>query len=259
MEYRKDFIELINSLKNEDNKNLRFVGLGNPNSKILIIGKECSFNLDKEQDRFLYKLENQDNLQQWIYNIENEIGLETLSYWENHPNLYNPLHPYKGQYNKVIRNNNDGTSETWVKYQKLIDQILQKNKPERIDFHKYAFITELSNIVMPSSRKSEETKESINIRCKKLFSHNFFKSFPVVIIHCGHYIRNYKINLEETFNQKFQRTDDDGDWINVHINGDRILLHTRHLSMCSDKLIERIAGNIRHCPKTCVNGNRIQL
>ena len=41
MEYRKEFIELIDSLKNENNKNLRFVGFGNPNSKILIIGKEC--------------------------------------------------------------------------------------------------------------------------------------------------------------------------------------------------------------------------
>lgn len=45
MEYRKEFIELIDSLKNENNKNLRFVGFGNPNSKILIIGKECSFDL----------------------------------------------------------------------------------------------------------------------------------------------------------------------------------------------------------------------
>ena len=72
MEYRKEFIDLIDSLKNEDDKNLRFVGLGNPNSKILIVSKECSFDIKKnEQDRFLYKLENQDNLQQWIYNIEN--------------------------------------------------------------------------------------------------------------------------------------------------------------------------------------------
>lgn len=52
MEYRKEFIALVNSLKNEDDKNLRFVGLGNPNSKILIISKECSFDLEKEQDRF---------------------------------------------------------------------------------------------------------------------------------------------------------------------------------------------------------------
>lgn len=44
MEYRKEFIELIDSLKNENDENLRFVGLGNPNSKILIIGKECSFD-----------------------------------------------------------------------------------------------------------------------------------------------------------------------------------------------------------------------
>lgn len=78
MEYRKEFIALVNSLKNEDDKNLRFVGLGNPNSKILIISKECSFDLEKEQDRFFYKLENQDNLQQWIYNIENPIDQDAL-------------------------------------------------------------------------------------------------------------------------------------------------------------------------------------
>lgn len=246
MEYKKEFIELIDSLKNENDENLRFVGLGNPNSKILIIGKECSFDLKKnEQDRFLYKLGNQDNLQQWIYNIENGIGQETLPCWENNPDLYNPLYPYKGQFNKVIRNNNDGTSRTWVQYQKLIDKILQKDKPEKIDFHKYAFITELSDYPMPSSKKSEKTKESINIRCKKFFSHDFFRTFPIIIVPCCHYIRDYKINLEETFNQKFQRTDDDGEWINVHRNGDRVLLHTRHLSMCSDRLIEKIASYIK--------------
>lgn len=245
MEYRKEFIELIDSLKNDHNKNLRFVGLGNPNSKILIISKECSFDLDKEQNRFLYKLENQNNLQQWIYNIENGIDLETLPCWENNPDLYNPLFPFKGQFNKVIHNNNDGTSQTWMQYQKLIDKILQKDKPERIDFHKYAFITELSDVPMPSSRKSKKTKESINIRCQKLLSHDFFKTFPVVIVPCGHYIRDYKINLEETFNQSYQRTNDDEEWINVHRNEDRLLLHTRHLSMCPNRLIERIAGYIK--------------
>ena len=170
MEYRKEFIELIDSLKNENDKNLRFVGLGNPNSKILIISKECSFRTSEEHDGFLYKLENQDNLQQWIDNIENGIGLKTLPCWENNPDLYNPLFPFKGQFNKVIRNNNDGTSRTWIQYQKLIDRVLQKNKPERIDFHKYAFITELSDIPI----KTQETKESINIRCQKLLSHDFF-------------------------------------------------------------------------------------
>lgn len=49
MEYRNEFIELIDSLKNKDNKSLRFVGLGNPNSKILIVSKECSFDSDKEE------------------------------------------------------------------------------------------------------------------------------------------------------------------------------------------------------------------
>lgn len=242
MEYRKEFVELIDSLSNEDDKNLRFVGLGNPNSNILIIGKECSF---ESEECFLYKLQNQDNLQQWIYNIENKIELETLPCWENNPDLYNPLFPYKGQFNKVIRNNNGGTSRTWVQYQKLIDRILQKDKPKMIDFHKYAFITELSDVPMPNSRKSEKTKESINIRCQKLLSHDFFKAFPVVIVPCGHYVRDYKINLEEIFNQKYQGTDDDGEWINVHNNGNRILLHTRHLSGCSNRLIEKIADYVK--------------
>lgn len=98
---------------------------------------------------------------------------------------------------------------------------------------------------MTSSRKTQETKASINIRCQKLLSHDFFKTFPFVLVHCGHYIRDYNINLEETFNQSYQSTDDDGDWINVHSNGDRLLLHTRHLSMCSDRLIEKIASYIK--------------
>ncbi len=245
MEYRKEFIALINSLKNEDDKNLSFVGLGNPNSKILIISKECSFDLGKEQDRFFYKLENQDNLQQWIYNIENPIDQDALPYWENNPDLYNPLFPFKGQFNRINRNNNGGTSQTWLQYQKLVDKILKKEKPVNIDFHKYAFITEFSDNPMPYSKKSEATEESISIRCKKLLSHEFFRTFPIVIVPCGHYIRDYNINLEETFNQSFQRTEDDGEWINVHVNGDRILLHTRHLSMCPDRLLDQIVSHIK--------------
>lgn len=72
MEYKKEFIELINNLKNEDNKNLRFVGLENPNSKILIIGKECSLDTNKKLEKLIYELENQANLKQWINNIEKE-------------------------------------------------------------------------------------------------------------------------------------------------------------------------------------------
>ena len=132
MEYRKEFIALINSLKNEDDKNLRFVGLGNPNSKILIISKECSFDLGKEQDRFFYKLENQDNLQQWIYNIENPIDQDALPCWESNPDLYNPLFPFKGQLNKINRNNNGGTSQTWLQYQKLVDlSLIHISEPTR--------------------------------------------------------------------------------------------------------------------------------
>lgn len=48
-----------------------------------------------------------------------------------------------------------------------------------------------------------------------------------------------------TFNQNYQRTDGDGEWINVHSNGGRLLLHTRHLSMCSNRLIEKIASYIK--------------
>ena len=136
MEYRKEFIALVNSLKNEDDKNLRFVGLGNPNSKILIISKECSFDLGKEQDRFFYKLENQDNLQQWIYNIENPIDQDTLPCWENNPDLYNPLFPFKGQLNKINRNNNGGTSQTWLQYQKLVDKILKKDPVDEEEYVK---------------------------------------------------------------------------------------------------------------------------
>ena len=50
MEYRKEFIELIDSLKNENNKNLRFVGFGNPNSKILIITRVRDKFCSKERE-----------------------------------------------------------------------------------------------------------------------------------------------------------------------------------------------------------------
>ena len=41
MEYSKEFIELINRLSPTNDEHLQFVGFGNPNSRILLIGKEC--------------------------------------------------------------------------------------------------------------------------------------------------------------------------------------------------------------------------
>lgn len=151
------------------------------------------------------------------------------------------------------RDENHGTNTTWYNYQKLIDKIraIDSNHPDRtkndeIDFLKYCFITEFSGICSPYSKKSPEVTESIKNRTTNLLNHLFFKSFPIIIIACGHYVRQYKdiIDLQKLFEVKWdERTIEvENNWYNLHKGNNKILIHTNQLSMnISNQLLDEIA------------------
>jgi len=239
--------------------NKLFLGLGNPDAKILILGKEQAYNnvhLPNTRD-FITEilqnrsLENERNIIGWKKNIAENYK----PFWEEMPtNGANPVYSWGAQRNVANRKSsgiwNGGTSSTYLKYQKLYQFITgEHTKSGRIGFQKDFFISELSDIPTKYSyvnkALSEVRAESIAKR-KMLFKKAYFKKFPVIIIAAGHYPRDYGFDMEEVFEVKFARQKfADKSWYNLHYSqcGERILIHTRQLSMdVTDNLLEKIAS-----------------
>ena len=102
-----------------------FVGYGNPNGKVLVIGKEAAHigkeetteNLEKKKEELF-----QSNVSQWEHILSTN---EVPNYDGERPISHeNPLYAYGNQFNKRdIRKEgkpyNGGTSSTYLNYEKL--------------------------------------------------------------------------------------------------------------------------------------------
>lgn len=256
--YPKTFCELVNSVRFTNKEDLKFIGTGNPAAQILIVGQEVALDPSlSENDKFHYKLHQANNIL-WERCIKENQDFDDVPIWGRGNKNYivedfSPLYPYKGdqKIHKSIKNG--GTSQTWKNYQKLLSYVYpNKLSCDEIDFHKYAFVTEMSS--RPSRKspsKNSETLQSINNRISELLSCDFFMQFHVVIVAVGNYVseKMYGIDLESTFNQKFIRTESStklrSEWINVHKSNERILLHCRQLAFCSDDLLIRLSDHIK--------------
>lgn len=194
MYYPESFKQLVFNDNNPD-----FIGWGNPNSKILILGKEPAIDMSTEHGRFQYEIEVAHNKQDWYDNIIHQTDYDDVSTVSLSPRDYgNPLFPYFRQKYKVekrkcgiLPKDGDGTSLTWFKSQKLIYMITGRTliKNGDLDFHKYCFSTDLSSKAALNNMQTnnKETVESIRERQKNLFISDFFKQFPIVIAAIGTY------------------------------------------------------------------------
>lgn len=252
--YNSKFNEAIELAKKKE----LYLGSGNPNAKIVFVGKEAAINLLKSSDQHTREITN--NATDWNTNYVNKIQFSDIDNWFGVPK-YNPLYPYKGQKNTVESRNKEGeivrgtggTSKTWYNYQKIIDGIYFKDAPNKlINYHEYAFCTELNQVTGPYSKTIPKKirKESIEKR-KELFQEPFFKEFPITIVAVGHYVKDFNIDLEDIFQMKF---DDElskelseglnKEYINVHFDDlekpTKLLIHTNQLSMVSNELINRL-------------------
>ena len=114
------------------------------------------------------------------------------------------------------------------------------NKPKNhrdLDFFDYCFVTDLSAANAPNRnmRKTENTRMSIENRVKDFFTKPFFRKFPVTILCCGHYVKEFEIRPDCIFGIPFVKVIEDKNhsWINFHYTDDkvpRVLLHTKHLT-----------------------------
>ncbi|MCQ2607052.1 MAG: hypothetical protein MJ204_11015 [Bacteroidales bacterium] len=221
--YRPEFIDL---LKNPRWQNA-YIGQGNPNAKILIIGREHGFDSIEQRH-----LEIEENYNQWIRIISGEDFSELG---------YSPRHCYAQRRQEFrIAPTTGGTSATWFVYQKMVNAIIPHRMVlNKLDFFKYSFITEFSAINRGNNSHNNETDivataTSIAERTP-LLSSSFYRSFPIVILSCGDYFDHYKINIEEMFNVKWEGYTREvvlGNgkkaWLNMHYSYDRkrIVIHT---------------------------------
>lgn len=215
--------------------NQLFIGEGNPNAKILIIGKEIGGSNPKTIDDIV----NNSN-----YDIQRNIES-----WTNHAGYQ--LHAIKTD---VF---NHGRNPTWTNYQKLISQIINHDLGrDNYDFLDYCFITEMSDIHIPRSNFSDTLStnehrqlgklriESIQKRTE-LFKMQFFQKFPIVIIACGNYVKDFKIDIESIFDVKCAGKTNvisKGNFYTKYCKQFKVVIHTRQMSSgISNKLISEIA------------------
>lgn len=229
-DYSQDFIDLLNS--KYDSK-FDYIGQGNPNSKILIVGREHGF-YDKQQ----CDLEIWQNREQWKQ-ITQGIPFSEEG--------YSPLTCFleRGQEFRLdMTSKLGGVSPTWYIYQMMVNALCPHvmpvgNKAPLLDFFNYCFITEFSTASRPNNNNTaeeeiEDTRKSIEKRTS-LLSSDFYRSFPIVILACGKYFDWYNINIERIFDVKWEAPTEqvllnNGKkiWLNLHYSEDRkrIVIHT---------------------------------
>ncbi len=238
--YSKEFKKLVEQGLSKKT----FIGFGNPNAKILIVGKEVSNSDEKDGMDFYNK-----NAEIWKFNIERNIKQADVK------DRYNPLFAYKG----LTRGQNK--SNTWRNYQKLYDIIFDidknLNNESMLNFQTKFFITEMSEIpakTTNSAQKKKEFKESLERRKNEFFKENdFIKKFPVIILACSNYIWNkendWQINniFDVTYDENkiyskgvYEFSSKNRFWTHYNETGKKLVIHTRQLSnnVRNDMLLE---------------------
>jgi hypothetical protein len=240
------FKPLIEKLDNSHESDLfKYLGTGNPNADILIIGKEAALDPDSQQQ----KLEIESNFQQWK-DIKRKDDFDQSKIPER--GYYSPLYPYKRQVLRIDDGKNWGTSRTWYNYQKLYNLIYGKTGNTKIDFHEGVFITE-ANAGTSKKTKNADTS-SLCFRKEHILKSDFILSFPVIIIAgVGYFeVSNTKNEVEKIFKVKFKEkcfangNEKQPYWIHWNADRTRLLINTYQLSMAiSDDLLEEVANVVR--------------
>lgn len=252
MEYPEIFVKTAIECK----KTKSYIGTGNPNSKILIIGKETATDIEnKANGNELYvRFQNEmlqdfkENAIKWNLNIENLVNVDSLPNWiggKDSPLSSNPLFPFKSLHPKELKE-----GQTWRKYQKLHDLIFLNDissvKDKEIDFHNNFFLTEMNSA--PAKFTKGADKSEIPNR-KVFFKENvFFQNFPVVILACSNYISG--IEIKETFKVIFDKqigNEKQLFWTHYNTDQTKLVIHTRQLSSnVSNNLLIGIANEVRN-------------
>lgn len=238
-----DYSDEFKSLLRETSEG--YIGHGNPNAKILILGQEPAIDRNHEAYPGQYNMEIATNAKQWAELVSNSIGYEAIT-----PHTFGfglPLHPWPIQKYQVRSGSEEkgnirgaeGTARTWYKYQTIINLILgdKLSKKDQLTFHRKAFHTDMSD---ESAKKHTDTSDSSAVSVErriKLLEHPFFRTFPVVIAAVGNFPRDTYgdeyfgrvFGVKSIGNQSGERLP----WINVSMrDGDnlQLLIHCQQVS-----------------------------
>lgn len=233
MKYTQEFEELLKICQ----KNSQYVGLGNPNAKILFVGKEAALKVGTEHtDGSADSFKNNDYSISFKPNIDFEKEKKLLNY-----------------------------RHTWQKYQKLYELIFQKLAVEikskekyEITFVENVFTTELSDLAALNTKTAKKNKDfevNLSFRKKVFWKSNFIKQFPIVVIFASDnkYIETTKGEVCELFGVNFShhlKCEKLGNiWVHFSKKENEIypklVVHTRQLTNgASNDLIDKIASII---------------
>lgn len=244
-----------------------YIGMGNPNAHILIIGREPMHDLNNKDER-----EKQIAIENYYQDQElNRINWINLIEGHAVKGRCNPRHPFPNQKYQCRRrlkksqNNDeafigkDGTAQTWFNYQKLVDAMLgrnARNSDDLIDFHDYCFHTDISSASAKNILTVDKRAKMISVekRSRELFSHPFFRQFPIIILAIGTDLGPNKY-IPENWCEKVlgfpgievewimsNETNGKHRWLNINRDskGCRILIHTQSLSQTSNAYIDKI-------------------
>lgn len=224
MNYSTEFKALLNDFPTG------YLGYGNPNAKILFLGQEPAIDLETENIRF--QAEIASNAKQWASIVSHGIGYEAVNHQRVEFGI--PLHPWANQKYQVksklkkddTLRGKEGTSQTWYKYQKLINTVFEQLYPEYkrtkrtdyLNFHQFAFHTDMSDLASKRHLLSDDSKQAVRKRTR-LLSHAFFRHFPVVIAAVGHFPKDSYGNsyFEDVFDTVFIGDKGKGTWMNLNV------------------------------------------
>lgn len=222
--FNENFVNLVNfafqkskefysNELNINKPNPYFVGFGNPNSKILLIGKEKGFDESNIQQ---LQFESIENPNEWKKYIDNKIELNKTKFYESE-HYINAFRPYFGKMKG---------GHTWNKYYTLLKNIYPEIQKYENEFLDYTFISEVN--FQPS--RLSKIKSFNNTERIELLEKEYFKSFNVIICACADYLTDFQI--ENIFDVKFEKDlSNPNEKLKVYKNNSRILINTRQLSM----------------------------
>ncbi len=194
---KPSFIELINSINNltiqNEDRPAYYLGMGNPNSDILIVGKEKALDLNDEVYYPIINHESLLNINHWTDLIQNYNNLEDpfhniLLQRIGNLNGFNPFSPLLFPQIANIVHHNGGHTYQKISYlislvypvTNLFENILFENSI----FSKF-FLTEINHTPALNNANFNLTNFMNGPRYNFMSASDFYKSFRIVIVHVG--------------------------------------------------------------------------